>query len=95
MKGSKRGGVNVHGEGIKETPVVGFTPGQLARAIGGIRYCCSDVCEVEPIRLSERDRDQWARECVWGQAKGAEGPSRVRDLQRAKVVSLPSMQLER
>lgn len=84
-----------YGQGIKNLKVVGHgrDPRGLARTIGGLgpRGCFEG--EGLSVRLSQRDREEWASQCLRGASDGVFWSGSVRVVQREEMDDLRDLWL--
>ena len=61
-----------------ESEVVAAGLPGAAGAVGRVESLCHDSCETGPVRLSEEDKLEWERDCLWVASHGTEGSGSLR-----------------
>ena len=66
------------GRGAAKPDVVEACLHGATGAVGRVESLCHDSCETGSIRVSEEDRAEWERDCLWVASHGTQGSGSLR-----------------
>lgn len=67
-----------HGGSVAKPDVVEACLHGATGAVGRVESLCHGPCETSPIRVSEEDKLEWERDCLWVASHGTQGSGSLR-----------------